>query len=67
MMSVAGRRWYSMLVDLAIRMHVYRPDPDEVREQVRRQSFETNVFRWPLRITEFLRDRLRKRWMRIRK
>ena len=67
MMNTASRRWYSFLVDLAIRMHVYRPGRDEVDEQVRRKSFETNTSRWSLRITDFLRDRLRLRWMRVKK
>ncbi len=66
-MNAVGRRWYSFMVDLAIRMHVYRPDLDEVREQVHRKSFEMNTLRWSLRISEFLRDRLRLRWMRVKK
>lgn len=66
-MNAAGRKWYSFVVDLAIRLHVWRPGAEEISEWWRRMSFETNVSRFPLRLTEFLRDRLRLRWMRINK
>jgi len=55
------------MVDLAIRLHVWRPRAEEIDERSRRASFETNVSRLPIRITEFLRDRLRFRWMRVKK
>lgn len=66
-MNAAGRKWYSFMVDLAIRLHVWRPRAEEIDERSRRASFETNVSRLPIRITEFLRDRLRLRWMRVKK
>jgi hypothetical protein len=66
-MNAAGQRWYSFLVDLAIRLHMWRPGPEEVAEHSRRVSFGTNVSRFPLKMTEFLRDRLRGKWLRIRK
>ena len=66
-MNPAGRKWYSFMVDLAIRLHVWRPRAEEIDERSRRASFETNVSRLPIRITEFLRDRLRFRWMRVKK
>lgn len=66
-MNAAGRKWYSFMVDLAIRLRVWRPGSEEIGERSRRMSFETNVARLPIRITEFLRDRLRFRWMRVKK
>ncbi len=66
-MNAAGRKWYSFVADLAIRLHVWRPGSEEISERSRRLSFETNVSRFPLRLTEFLRDRLRLRWLRVKK
>jgi len=63
----ARRKWYSRLVDLAVLVHGYRPGEDEAARRRRQMSFETDVSRLPLRMTEFLRDRLRAGWLRIRK
>ena len=46
---------------------VYEHGPEEIADRSRRAEFDANVSRFPLRITEFLRDRLRKRWMRVKK
>ncbi len=66
-MNTSARRWYSGLVDLAIRLHVWRPGPEEIAERSRRALFDTDVSRFPLRIFEALRDRLRARWVRVKK
>jgi len=66
-MNTVSRKWYSFLADLAIRLHVRRPGPEEIADRARRAEFDANVSRFPLRITQFLRDRLRMRWMRIQK
>jgi len=66
-MNRARRKWYVMLVDLAIRLTGGKPDRQEQARQVRRASFSTDVSRFPLRMTGFLRERLRRRWLRIRR
>ncbi|MHC4441298.1 MAG: hypothetical protein ACYTBZ_18345 [Planctomycetota bacterium] len=61
------RRCYSMLIDLIIYLRRDRPDRDDMDKRMRRASYETDVSRWPLRMTGLLRDRLRRRWLRIKK
>jgi hypothetical protein len=66
-MNRGRRRWYSFLVDLAIKLARRRPDREETADRIRRSSFATDVSRWPLRMTAFVRDRLRRQWLRIRR
>jgi len=54
-----------MLVDLAVRCR-NRPDPADLAARTSALDFDTRVDRWPLRMTGFLRDRLRRRWLRLR-
>jgi hypothetical protein len=42
-------------------------DRQEVAERMRRFSYDNNVTRMGVKITDFMRDRLRRRWLRMRK
>ncbi len=59
------RSIFGMLVDLAVRCRS-RPDPADLAARMSSLDFDTRVDRWPLRMTGFLRDRLRRRWLRLR-
>ena len=56
-----------MMTDLMIRLRGHRTDRVDMDEHRRRVSFETDVSRFPLRMTAFLRDRLRRRWLRMKR
>jgi hypothetical protein len=62
-MHPARRRWFSFLTDWTIRLS--RSEPDEA--SIQQQDYVGNTSRWRLRMTGFLRDRLRMRWLRPRK
>lgn len=62
MMNPARRKWFSFLADWTIRLS--RSEPDE--ESIERQDYIGHTSRWRLRMTTFLRDRLRVRWLRPR-
>ncbi len=60
-----GRRgWFSLLANLSIAMGGERFGRDELACRARKMSFETDTRRLGVRMTEFLRDRLRPRWLR---
>jgi len=61
------RSLLAMLADLAIGLCPRQPDGEDMGRRRERLSFGTNVSRLPLRMTEFLRDRLRGRWLRLRR
>ncbi len=61
----SGRRgWLSLLADLSIAMGGRQFGHDELTRRARKMSFETDTRRLGVRMTEFLRDRLRLRWLR---
>ncbi len=64
-MKLARRKWFSLWADLAIRLSPNRPDRDDQAQRQRRFTYEDQVAAWPLRFTGFLRDRLRRRWLRM--
>lgn len=59
------RKLLSLIADLAIRAHADRPDDEDQADRVRRFSFETNTRRMGTTMTAFLRDRLRRSWLRL--
>jgi hypothetical protein len=61
------QKLYVWLADWAVLLSANRMNHKEVAERMRRLSFDNNVTRMGVRMTDFLRDRLRRRWLRIRK
>ncbi len=57
---------FGMLVDLVVRCGP-RPDPADMAARMSALDSDISVGRWPLRMTAFLRDRLRPRWLRLRR
>ena len=66
-MKTTRRAWFSILADTAIRMGQSAPIGEELRRAVSRDALNADTRRWPLRMTEFLRNRLRSRWLRLRR
>lgn len=56
-----------MLADAVIQLSPSRPERSEQERRTRRISFDDNVRGWPLRMTEFLRERLRPTWLRLKR
>ena len=65
-MNPMRRRLFSFLVDSAIRSDRRRMGRAELDERVRKLSFETDTSKLGVRMTTFLRDRLRRMWLRLR-
>jgi len=65
-MNQKRQRLFSFLVDSAIRSDQGRMDRVELDERVRKLSFETDTSKLGVRMTGFLRDRLRRMWLRLR-
>jgi hypothetical protein len=65
-MNQRRRRLFSFLVDSAIRSDRGRMSRAERDERVRKLSFETDTSKLGVRMTGFLRDRLRRIWLRLR-
>ena len=55
----------SWLTHAAIRWAPNRPDGQDVERRRRRYTFRASVSGWPLRMTTFVRDRLRHRWLKV--
>ena len=66
-MTRTRRRWFSFLADLAIRLTRNQFGRKEMNRRMKRMSFETDVSRLGVRMTETLRDRLRRRWLKVRR
>ena len=66
-MNQMRRRLFSFLVDSAIRSDRGRMDRAELDERMRKHSFETDTSKLGVRWTEFLRARLRRTWLRLRR
>ena len=66
-MKQMRRRLFSFLVDSAIRSDRGRMDRAELDERVQKHSFETDTGKLGIRWTEFLRARLRRTWLRLRR
>ncbi len=66
-MNRTRQRWISRLIEAVIALAPNRMDAEERRKRLSRFSFETNVTRWPLRMTERLRDRLRSAWLTLKR
>jgi len=62
-MNRSRRRWFSFLTDWTIRLSRARPD----EESIQQQDYVTNTARWRLRMTDFLRNRLRIKWLKPHK
>jgi len=58
--------WFSFLADLAIRIHPNRPTRDDAEQRAKRFDHGSNASRLGLRMTEWLRTRLRPNWLRLR-
>ncbi|MBP7934546.1 MAG: hypothetical protein KA354_07835 [Phycisphaerae bacterium] len=58
--------WLSFLADLVIRIHPNRPTRDDADRRARRFEYGTGASRLGLRMTDWLRARLRLRWLRLR-
>lgn len=56
-----------VLTEFMIRLRGHRPDPDDANRRRKQMDYETNTSRLGLRMTESLRDRLRRKWIKIRK
>lgn len=65
-MTHTRRKWFSFLTDLVIRLKKDKPSREEINNRMKRMSFETDVSKLGVRMTETLRDRLRKRWLKIK-
>ena len=63
MMKPARRKWFSFLTDWTIRLSRTKPD----KESIQQQDYISSTSRWRLRMTTFLRDRLRMKWLRAHK
>ena len=66
-MKQRRRRLFSFLVDAAVRSGRQGMDRAELDERVRKHSFETDTSKLGVRWTEFLRARLRRTWLRLRR
>jgi hypothetical protein len=58
---------FSLLTDLAIRLTGHRRSERDIHEDVRRAAYRTDTRGMGVRMTSFLRDRLRRGWLRIRR
>jgi len=65
-MKAARRQWLSFLFDWGVRAKRDRPDGDELRRRMEAMSFETDTGRLNVRWTKLLRDRMRRRWLRLK-
>ena len=65
-MNQMRRRLFSFLVGSAVRSKRGTMDRAELRARAEKLSFETDTRKLGLRWTEFLRDRLRRTWLRLR-
>lgn len=65
-MRRSSTQWLSFLADLAIRLHPNRPDCIDADERVRRLDHKNSASRLGIRMTEWLRNRLRPNWLRLR-
>jgi len=65
-MTHTRRRWFSLLADLAIRLKRDNPGHDEINRRMKQMEFETDTSEMGVRMTERLRNRLRRRWMKIK-
>lgn len=66
-MKAARRKWLSRLFDAAAILFDRRMDRAEMERRLEHWSYEDNVSRFSLRMSEFLRGRLRRRWLKIHK
>ena len=64
-MNKARRKWFSLLVDATVGLSRARHDEADIRKEGRRRDFNANIARWPMRMTGFLRNSLRRRWLRL--
>ena len=58
---------FSWLTDWAIRLAPNRADPADKERRARRFTFRQTIAGWPLRMTTFLRDRLRPKWLSVKR
>lgn len=65
-MSRLRRSLLSWLIDVRVRAASNRMDRAELEARARHLSFESDTGRLGVRVTEFLRDRLRRAWLRLR-
>ncbi|HSW45984.1 MAG TPA: hypothetical protein VLM89_10480 [Phycisphaerae bacterium] len=65
-MSMLRLRLLSFLVASAVRSARENMDPTEAADRARKLSFETNAGKLGVRMTEHLRDRMRRMWLRLR-
>lgn len=65
-MRATRRRLFSFLVNTAIRSSRDAMGRSELKDRARGMSFETDMGRLGVRMTAFLRDRLRRTWLRLR-
>lgn len=66
-MNRRRRHFFSWLTDRVIALSPNRMDGAERARRLGRFDYVSNVARWPLRMTEHLRDRLRTKWLTLRR
>jgi hypothetical protein len=66
-MTMVRRRWLAFLFDWAVRAKRDRPDAEEVRRRMEAMSFETDTRKLNVRWTVQLRDRMRRRWLKLKR
>ncbi len=66
-MTVTRRRWLAFLFEWAVRVKRDRPDADEARRRMEAMSFETDTRRLNVRWTQLLRERMRRRWLKLKR
>lgn len=66
-MSGNRRAWLSRLVFWAIRCSPEQATQEDIDQRMKRMDFETDTQRLGVRMHERLRDRLRRKWLRLSK
>jgi len=66
-MTGRRRRWLSRLFEWTVWAGRDRLDADEELRRMRHMSYRTDTVGLGVRFTEYLRARLRRRWLRLRK
>jgi len=66
-MNRKRRHLFAWLTEKAIALSPNRMDARERSQRLSRETYISTVTRWPLRMTEYLRDRLRATWLTLRR
>ncbi len=66
-MSGHRRAWLTRLIFWAIRWSPKQAAQEDIDQRMKRMDFETDTRRLGARMNERLRDRLRRKWLRLSK